>query len=87
MTVSKQRDGEGILQVPYIEKSLKKSRFKMEVYIVRLLYKYSCFIGSSPRTIKTSTKRSHITSTRVKMTAFIRGLISSTIKPCVKKAR
>ena len=57
----------------------------MEVYIARLLYKYSCFIGSIPRTIKTSTKRSHIISPKVKLAAIIRGLISSTLNPCSER--
>ena len=38
MPVNKQLDERGSCRLPYIEKSLNKSPFKMEVYISRLLY-------------------------------------------------
>ena len=34
--------------LPYIEKSLNKSTFKMDVYIANLYISNSCFIGSCP---------------------------------------
>ena len=39
--------GEDSAKLPYIEKSLNNSTFKMEVYIARFYISKSCFIDSS----------------------------------------
>ena len=58
----------------------------MEVYIADFYIITAVLSVLDIRTIKTSSKRNHITSPRVKLAAIIRGLISSTLNPCSKKA-
>ena len=71
-----------ILKLSYVKKSCNKSTLKMKVYIALFLYVTAVLSVQFLKTIKTRSKRSHITSPRIKLAAIIRCLIMSTLNSC-----